>query len=340
LTFVFVSAFIKGQTPLNDQNWYIDTGKSDEFNSTAINPNKWHVLDCPSGDCCNWGGGTAFEKGNTMDSAGLLRFRVDGPGLAPIPCSRGTYATGGIQSDSENYTYGYYEIYAKLPGFYDKGVPCGLKFWPTFWMAYQQFDTSCLVVGNEVDILEPNGTQYANGSTNVCGWWYLSGNCQSKKNQGIYNSPVPLFTGFHKYAVETLPNAVIFYFDDVPFFENYNSPTMIMHPMRLYIDQQLQDTSIKFNPNTPFPQYYTIDYFRYYRLNLACGVSTTLLDNIDIANYVFSVKSDITFGNGLNSISLNSTDVKYFRAVNSITINGTFTAPLGSELALIPTPCN
>src|SRR5580704_5214734 len=88
--FVGISIFVKAQTPANDLNWILDSIKSDEFNGAYINTSKWHVLDCPSGDCCNYGGGTAFEKGNASDSGGLLRLRVDGPGYAPIPCNRQT----------------------------------------------------------------------------------------------------------------------------------------------------------------------------------------------------------------------------------------------------------
>ncbi len=329
------------QTPVNDLNWQLDTVKSDEFNADTINRNKWHIFDCPSGDCCNYGGGTAFERGNAGDSGGLLKLRADGPGYAPIPCNRETYATGGIITDSSNYSYGYFEIYAKLPGFYSNGNPCGQKFWPSFWTSYVQLDTSCVLIHNEIDILEPSGTQYANANTNVCGWWYQNGHCGSyKPAQGQYVSTVPLFADFHKYAVEWTSNSIIFFFDDVPFFENYNNPTMIMYPQKIVIDLQLSDSSVHFCNNIPFPQYYLVDYFRYYTLKQDCNSSSLMLSNTDLAAYIFSVKSDITFGNGADSITLNTTDVKYFRAVNSITINGTFTAPLGSELGLIPTPCN
>jgi len=329
------------QTPSNDLNWALDSAKSDEFNSTSINTSKWHILDCPGGDCCNYGGGTAFEKGNVSDSGGLLRLRTDGPGFAPIPCNRETYATAGIVSDSGYYSYGYFEIYAKLPGFYSNGNPCGRKFYPAFWTAYQKVDSSCVVIHNEIDILEPSGAQYANANRNVCGWWFQNGHCGAYKViQAIYNSSVPLFTGFHKYAVEWTPNSMVFFFDDMPFVENYNSPAMIMNPQQVFIDQQLSDSSVHFCDGITFPQYMSVDYFRYYKLNLDCGTSSVLLTNTDLAAYVYSVKSDITFGNGTNSISLNSTDKKYFRAVNTITINGTFTAPLGSELGLLPTACN
>jgi beta-glucanase (GH16 family) len=329
-----------GQTPANDLTWQIDTAKSDEFNSTSINTSKWHILDCPSGDCCNWGGGTAFEKGNATDSGGLLRLRVDGPGYAPIPCDREQYATGGLASDSAYYTYGYYEMYAEFPGFYSNGSPCGAKFQPSLWMAYVQADTTCVEIHNEIDPVIP-GPLYTNASANNSGWSYQNGNCGAYTvGQAEFNSPVPLFAAFHKYGLEWNTNKIIFYFDDLPYAEFYNSPTMVMHPMYLYIEQGLGDASYPFCPDTPFPQYYSVDYFRDYTLKLDCGTSSLMLTNADLAAYVFSVKSDITFGNGRDTISLNSTDVKYFRAVNTITINGTFTAPLGSELGLIPTPCN
>ncbi len=328
------------QTPANDLNWQLDTAKSDEFNGTTVNPAKWHVLDCPSGDCCNWGGGTAFEKGNAIVSGGILQLRTDGPGFAPVPCNNGTFATGGIASDSAIYSYGYYEMYAQLPGFYSNGNPCAAKFQPCLWMAYQTIDTTCVMIHNEIDPVIP-GPLYSNASANNSGWSYQDGHCgQYTVGQAMFNSPAPLFLAYHKYGLEFNTNKIIFLFDDVPYAEFYNSPTMTMHPMYLFIEEGLADTTFHFCPNTPFPQFMNIDYMRLYKLKLDCSTSTTLLTNADLASYIFSVKSDITFGNGSGSISLNNTDVKYFRAVNSITINGTFTAPLGSELGLIPTPCN
>lgn len=328
------------QTPANDLNWELDTAKSDEFNGSSINTSKWHILDCPSGDCCNFGGATACEKGNTSDSGGLLRLRADGPGYAPIPCNRETFASGGITSDSSNYSYGYFEISAKLPGFIDgNGVAHADKFWPTFWMAYNPFCS----IHNEIDIMDECCCIYSDAKTTGSGWGESgtgADSCQVISAAWYFDtSATPLCSAFHKYAVEWGTNRMIFYRDDVPYFQNYNEPSMTMNPQKIFIDLQITN-ACNFYPGTPFPQYYLVDYFRYYKLNLDCSTSTTLLTNNDLAAYVFSVKSDITFGNGGDSISLKNTDVKYFRAVNSITINGTFTAPLGSELGLIPTSCH
>ena len=330
---------ILGQTPANDLNWKLDTAKSDEFNGTSINTSKWHILDCPSGDCCNYGGATAFEKGNSTVSGGLLQLRMDGPGYAPIPCNRETYATAGITSDSSNYSYGYFEIYAKLPGFLDSmGNAHADKFWPTFWMAYNPYCS----IHNEIDVMDECCCIFSDAKSTASGWGQAGSGADSCQvlNDGFFLnvSPVPLCNSFHKFALEWNTNAIIFYRDDLPYYENYNKASMAMNPLKIIIDLQIANTC-DFYAGTPFPQYYSVDYFRYYTLNYDCTSSATILTNAGLAAYVYSVKSDITFGNGTDSISLNPTDVKYFRAANSITINGTFTAPLGSELGLIPTAC-
>jgi hypothetical protein len=79
---------------------------------------------------------------------------------------------------------------------------------------------------------------------------------------------------------------------------------------------------------------------------LDCSNNLTILNNTDLNNYWVpgtpAVKSNITFGNGSGSISLGDTDPDrmIFRAVNTITIYGDFTVPLGSEFTAVPTPCN
>jgi len=112
-----------------------------------------------------------------------------------------------------------------------------------------------------------------------------------------------------------------------------------MNTMRVVIDLQL-DSPSSFYPDAPFPEYFKVDHFRYYQLRKDCSTSVTILNNNELLNYYYAVKSDITFGNGTGSISLNSNDVMYFRAVNTITINGDFTVPLDATIGLIPTNCN
>jgi beta-glucanase (GH16 family) len=186
------------------------------------------------------------------------------------------YYSGGIQSLNHDYSYGYFEIYAKLPGFYDNGISDGEGFWPAFWTCYVETDINgCRMIHDEIDILEPSGIQYADAKSNVAGWHDEHPDCDTNnvKVSGHvwYTHSQPLFDDYHKYAVEWLPDRIIFYFDDLPFYIEYNHPKMVMRPQYVVIDQQM-DNNTSVNPNMPFPQYMSVDYFRYYELNDSyCG---------------------------------------------------------------------
>ena len=51
-----------------------------------------------------------------------------------------------------------------------------------------------------------------------------------------------------------------------------------MNPQKLIMDLQISN-SCDFYPGTPFPQFMTIEYFRYYKLKLDCGTVATVLSN-------------------------------------------------------------
>ncbi len=332
---------IGAQTPLDDKNWLPKNASlSDEFNGTSLNSNLWQALDCPSQIGYNWGGSTAFSNQNVTVSNGVLSLEVTGDQYCfNVPPDYIGYKTGGIWSLYESYSYGYIEIYAKLPGFIDKyGVAHGDKFWPAFW-TYNQPVGSCKINHDEIDVIDQCCNHYADAKTTGSGWWDDDKNCSLARSapNHKHTSSVPLCNTWHKFAVEWNTNRQVFYFDDEPFYETHTA--IDMDPMRVVIDLQLDGPS-NFYPDTPFPEYFKIDYFRYYQLRKDCRTSVTILNNNDLINYHYSVKSDITFGNGTGSITLNSNDVMYFRAVNTITINGDLTVPLGATLGLIPTNCN
>jgi beta-glucanase (GH16 family) len=339
---ILTSSGLYAQLPPNvDGNWQLNTGLSDEFNTLDLS--KWNVIDLWQGECCNWGGNSRFVTSNVTVSGGELLLKTD----APFPGSTVPYDfweccnTGGVNTLAENYHYGYYEIYAKLPGNYHNGLPNGQKFWPAFWTYHQENINQPNYVHDEIDILEPSGAQYADGKTNVCGWHDENGSGGSYKvGQGTYTSPNPLFTGYHEYGLEWNADRIIFYFDDVPFYSSYNHPSLIMDPQRVVIGLQIDIGVADFNPSITFPQYMKVDYFRYYQLGKNCSTDVVINNNTDLSNYIFSVKRNITIGNGASTISLNSGDIKTFRATDETTINGDFTVPIGTELNIIPTPCN
>jgi|GEM_PF-1129560 beta-glucanase (GH16 family) len=370
------NAVIFAQTPINDPTWQKDTALGDEFNGHTLNTSKWQALSC-YGPGYNWGGSTAFYPAYATVDSGYLKLAVDGSKYCFTNPSDTGYKTAGIWSTNFNYTYGYFEISAELPGNYNSlHQPVGKKFWPGFWTYWDPYETipgvRCIdSIHNEIDILEPSGTQY-NGTTNVCGFWhevdtavcyyrpYPSCACYArnatKEVQYSFTNSTPLFTGFNKYAVEWNSNRMVFYFNDTPIGQSFNNPDFVNQGnQRVVIDQQL-DGSVTFDSSTVriFKKdtlYMRIDYFRYYNLNLDCSHNLTFTKDTDVSNYTnYAVKDTIIFGNGTNSINLTgrinplriSTFV--FRAVNGFRIpkysSTTFTVLKGTQLLLIPTACH
>jgi beta-glucanase (GH16 family) len=115
-----------------DTNWQLNTNLSDEFNT--LNLSKWNVIDLWQGKCCNWGGNSRFATANTSVQNGELVLKADAPFSGATPPYDFTECcnTGGINSLTESYQYGYIEIYAKLPGNYYNGIPNAQKFQPAF----------------------------------------------------------------------------------------------------------------------------------------------------------------------------------------------------------------
>lgn len=338
---------IDGQSPpIFDKNWTLNTSLSDEFNSTSFDYSKWIQAYCDDG--C-WGEG-AMHPLNIILNGSTLKLKIDSM-VNPWDASKGKILwAAGIYTQNFDYTYGYLEIRAKLPGYYNNGQACGQGFWPCFWTYFTDgVNTSVdcdpgpgvrnpVYHHREIDILEPSGTQY-DGKTNVSGWWtnQITNACPQKYGEKWFKSATPMFADFHKFAVEWLPNRIVLYYDDVPYYSVYNDPSVPDYSHRIVIDQQL---SGGINKNTPLPQYMEIDYFRYYQINNGyCTSDASINSNSDISTFQYGVRKNLTIGNSSSLISLSSSDNITFRASNEITINGDFTAPLGSELNLIPTPC-
>ena len=267
-------------------------------------------------------------------------------------------STGGIRSKNENYLYGYYEMRAKLPGYFNDSLqqPCSRGFWTSFFTYHQvSGPPGCRVIEHcEIDIVEPNG--YINGlgeqtddaQSNTIGHHMImdTSSCDHTKlsPKGIHNLPI-LYENFHKFAAECLPDRIIYYFDDVPIHTVYGMP-FPNHLMHVAMINQLQNGIWSqypniFYPNTPFPIYFDVDYFRYYQLNTQyCNTDALIINNNQLSNFVYGVRRNITIGNGSAAISLNAGQSVTFRATNDVTINGEFTVPLGSELNIIYTPCH
>ncbi len=324
---MFLAAYAQSP-PSIDENWQLNTTMSDEFNSTSLDNSKWDILYCIAGECYGEG---AMHYQHVILDGNYLKLKTDYINYE--------LWAAGIRGDRAEYSYGYFEIRVKLPGYYNNGEPCGKGFFPAFWLAYSEKNNDCWNVLDEIDILEPTGLQYSDARTNVFGWHDELGDCTREKVDTFYHNNLPvLFEGFHKFAVEWLPETIVYYFDDEPIYSSFNDGTVPNHPMQVFIDQQLGGGAW-INRNTPLPQYMTVDYFRYYQLKLDCSNDATITSNTQLNDFNFKVKRNITVGNNTSNISLLTGDKVTFRATNTVTLKGTFTVPKGSELHIIPTEC-
>ncbi len=274
----------------------LDESKSDEFNETYLDGSKWWCVDaCNDTDSINrgynWSAGAFFRPENVTVSNGNLELKVDfNPDSLDdsVPCIHHhpyTFYSGGIISvlrkgEGElgpigNYRFGYYEMKAKLPGYYDSDLkPVGFGLMPTFWIYYQHWIGPCVDKHDEVDILEPDTYQYYDAETNVVGWHDEYDTCGAHKiGQDSMRSSTPLFESYHTYGMELLPNKITFYFDDQPFYsaDTVTSPG-IAHSLDMspYLCVVMDIQMGGFNrpapeADAPFPEWMYVDYFRYYR---------------------------------------------------------------------------
>jgi len=365
LTFYILHFFVgySQVTPIKDKNWVLNKPLSDEFNGTSVDTAKWrtsgiyafyaetysrnaYIEDMP--DKNNNGNGVGIQPNR------MLRLKCEG--LFPHWYYQLYGRSGGVQTKEHHYLYGYYEMRARLPGYFnvDSNKHCSRGLWPTLYAAYQVRmpppNYSCIIEHNEIDIVEPSGngkpyTQYwsDDAQSNLLGLGMMmpEKECEptSLVSKMIHNLP-PLYEDFHKFAAECLPDRVIYYFDDVP-IHTYYGGLFPDNLMKATICFQLNKYETFEGYNTPLPLYYDVDYFRYYQLNTQyCNTDALIANNSQLSAFVYGVRRNITIGNGTASISLNSGESVTFRATNSVTINGDFTVPLGCELNIIPTPCH
>jgi beta-glucanase (GH16 family) len=326
--FFWICSFgLNAQSPPSvDQNWDLVIGKSDEFNG-SFDFTKWTKLNSGAPGAAQY-----FDPNYVYTSNNELIIKTEKVGS--------NIFTGYISTPGFAYKYGFYEIKAKLPGYYDaNGIPSGLGFFPQFWTWYLETANGCITVHDEIDITETSGSQYADGKTFWYGYWNES-TCASVKpvNNYIIN-PAALFADYHTYAVEWLPERIVFYFDDKIIYEGYNDNQVPNHDSQVVIAVGM-DINTPPAIATPWPIFTHVDYFRYYQLDYDCGNDATFSNQADLNSFTYSVKRNINFLNGASAITLATGDKKTLRFNEGVVINGDFTVPAGAELTILNTPCN
>jgi beta-glucanase (GH16 family) len=335
----------QSQIPVNDPAWHLQTGSSEEFDSNLDFINKWYN-QYPWGPLNN--GAEYNYPANLIQTGTTLKIKADtlvpsvhvSPSIYANPESLGVtyvYQGGALWSRSKVYHFGYIEISAKFPTSY-------YPYWPAFWL----WSKDCSVpYTDEIDIAENLAENSKNGyrvGTNIhlhIPGTDCEGHDHSTSAPQTINVPFLLSSGFHKYAIEWWPDKVIWYIDDSP-VRSINDPTgtsVPQHAMAVILNFAIDPwyahlpadwTEIQNDGHSPthFPQYFEIDYLRYYKLDSDCNNDLTICNpGSDYSNR--AVERSITTGGSCSptfytsdNYVLRATDYVILDAGTSINANG------------------
>lgn len=236
------------------------------------------------------------------------------------------YTSGSIRS-LEKHHYGYYEINCKLPK--------GKGFWPAFWV-HAEWDCG---YGHEIDILEPNGAQMelaleytANNHATVP----ILDSCIENPGAGLVQLTTPMSDGFFSYSCEWLPNSINYYYNsqNEP-VRRYRGQNVPITPRWIYVNVAVDPfENNKPNQQTPFPSKMEIDYIKHYTLKTDCQINI-IQSNFNFISHNYSLKKSYHLTNSVFPTNSKQT----LRMTDYVILDGEFSVPIGSEFAIIPTPC-
>jgi len=348
--FIFSPGLMFAQTPPGsgvgnyDKNWYtsipqftynFSSGNGTSFSSTW-NKSSW--ASNSSAQYCSDNVGFTTVGGNTVLQ---LEALYSSP---PSSCSKYNFTIGQIATnDNILYTYGYYEAKMELPSY---GEDYNDAFFLHSCANNISHDLDCEILAPPINPTKTSAL--TNYSTNT---W--TGNCNPNGSIDNYQQYLPtsrLDNSFHIYSLEWFPDHIIWYFDGTPFRMIHLTSTIAIPPApaNIYLGIGFHD-SINSIARDSFPGYMYVQYVNSYFVNEQCGTAgsgcscnnnITFNTRSDITSFypTASVQGSITFGSG-TAISLQTTDIMYFRAQNGFTIKGPFTIPKGAVFGLLETQC-
>ena len=222
---------------------------SDEFDAGTIDGSKWRVEDLhliKNAELQYY----APDDVNLQNGALVLRSRQRSYwGYDQNGSWRHFDYTSGLVDTRDRFafTYGRVEVRAKLP--HTQGI------WPAHWMLPDSRQWP-----PEIDIMELLGHEPTR--VHMTHHWGAWPNVQS--DSGDFSGP-DFSADFHTFAIEWLPDRIVWYVDDiVRFTSNISTPH---EPFYLTLNTAVGGTWPG-NPDatTVFPQYHEIDYVRVYAL--------------------------------------------------------------------------
>lgn len=300
----------KAQTPSEDPQHYLL-----EWHETfeSLNPSIW--TSPPYNP--DWGL-EIFHGNNAQASNGVLTLKTE---RVITPSGDTIYVSGGAETvHKKSFSYGYFEIEAKLP---EKGVRGP---WGGFWL--HSGDGG---IWDEIDILEPNGCDTELGHQFNIGL-HATHNSISTHKADLYTGFPDLSSDYYKYALVWTPSHIKVLFEDNVVYEEVQAKYIPSHPMYLFLTAQISDWAPCVpDPDIPFPDvYWQFKNFKYYKITTNCMTSITE-NNFDFDNHDYAVYKFYSLS---NSTVPNNTDV-VLRATDYIQLDGEFYVPLGSTFTAI-----
>lgn len=325
------------QHPLQDKNWEVIFQDS----CNTFNTGRWYKHYGVHGAGNGAHEVTSFSTSeNVYPDNGKLVIQTQkkiSPPCVPSngnPCyygGRHSYTSGGFTSCT-TYHYGYYEIYAKLPG--------SDGYWPSFWLwnSSPAGQTSNRWY-NEIDICEVLGSK-RNVAPSAIHWdfdWPNSEADNIPRNHLGSESPCNYSSGYHWYGIEWTRNKIIFYIDRKVVWSVANNMggKGIQNPMYIIINVWLYPYKpYQITSSTIFPNYMYIDQINGYCLK--CDKDRVINEIANFNTFYYAVKKSITLS-GATTIPPNSKIS--LKATNFIELKNGFEVPIGAELTLAVTSC-
>lgn len=324
LIFIFPLICFSQSPPVFDNNWDLVNLEYEAIFNGVFNSTEWHKHhgwgDRHPDDDYQYTPDNVYLENNYL----VLRSRLN-PNYVLGDTVPPPIYSGMITSKREDFLYGYYEIECDID-------INGYRSQPAFWL----WNANCSQYWyEEIDIFEIQGDQALWTSC------IHEHPCDSNLNWGHFEENANLTglnLGYHKYGLEWLPNTLVFYIDDIPVRTVYDS-RVPSHELKIVA--QIGFLGSRYVDYPSYNNYMKIKSIKVYNMimNNNCMDNVSVLTQNQFDTYQFGVKNSIIIDGGISGISINSNQKITFRASDSITIDGNFDCPLGSELNLINTTC-
>jgi hypothetical protein len=240
---------VTADLPLSDQEnrggWTKFEPFSDEFDGTALDPNKWEPF------CRVWKGRppALFYRRNVMVENGCLALTMRKE-TVPEMKEDPTYHdyTSAVMESTQHTRYGYFEIRARAMN------SAGSS---SFW-----FNGGTKTWGIEIDVFElggkaPGRERDYNMNAHV---WRENGKADHWNTGGTWQAPWRFADDFHVFGLEWSPQQLVYYVDGVVV---RSLPNTHWHkPVRLILDSETMPDWFGLPKDEDLPSTFRVDYIR------------------------------------------------------------------------------